>query len=106
MVEGWNFLNKVQANPDNVFIYTVLPRIEPVFVDRLRSPGIDSQPGGPVRKFYLTYRPARIHRLAESIPGLLQGLQIRALNNFSRLFILPVLKGLSHEIDFDNIAKN
>jgi hypothetical protein len=30
--------------------------------------GIDSQPGGPVRQPYLTYRPARLHRLAESIP--------------------------------------
>ncbi len=28
----------------------------------------------------LSYRPARLHRLAESIPGLLKRLQIRALN--------------------------
>ncbi len=41
---------------------------EPKFVNLLRSPGIDSQPGGPVRQPYLTYRPARLHRLAESIP--------------------------------------
>jgi hypothetical protein len=34
----------------------------------LRSPGIDSQHGGPVRQPYLTHRPARLHRLAESIP--------------------------------------
>jgi hypothetical protein len=34
----------------------------------LRSPGIDSQPGGPVRRPYLLYWPARLHRLAESIP--------------------------------------
>ncbi len=27
----------------------------------------------------MTYRPARLHRLAESIPGLLKGFQIRAL---------------------------
>ena len=51
---------------------------------RLRSPGIDSQPGGPVRQPYLTHRPARLHRLAESIPWIrflrsLKGLQIRAL---------------------------
>ncbi len=34
---------------------------EPVFVNLLRSPGIDSQPGGPVQRQhpYLTYRPAR-----------------------------------------------
>ncbi len=41
---------------------------EPVFVDLLRSPGIDSHPGGPVRQPYLSYRPARLHRLAKSIP--------------------------------------
>ena len=35
------------------------------------SLGIDSQPGGPVRQPYLTYRPARLYRLAESIHGLL-----------------------------------
>ncbi len=65
---------------------------EPVFVDLLRSPGIDFHPGGPVRQPYLSYwltragifkksmgarhrggigfsnRPARLHRLAEFIP--------------------------------------
>jgi hypothetical protein len=50
----------------------------------LRCSGIDSQPGGPVRQPYLTHRPARLHRLAESIPWIrflrsLKGLQIRAL---------------------------
>jgi hypothetical protein len=40
---------------------------EPVFVDLLRSPGIDSQHGGPVRQHYLSNRPARLHRLAESV---------------------------------------
>ncbi len=40
---------------------------EPKFVNFFRSPGIDSQPGGPVRQHYLTYRPTRLHRLAESI---------------------------------------
>jgi hypothetical protein len=44
-----------------------------------QSPGIDSQPGVPVRKPNLLYRPGRLHRLAESIPGLLKRLQIRAL---------------------------
>jgi hypothetical protein len=33
---------------------------EPEFVNLLRSPGIDSQPGGPVQQPYLTYRPARL----------------------------------------------
>ncbi len=32
-----------------------------------RSPGIYSQSGGPVRKPYSSYRPARLHRPAESI---------------------------------------
>jgi hypothetical protein len=41
---------------------------EPVFIDRVKSPGIDSKPGGPVRQPCLTYWPARLHRLAESIP--------------------------------------
>ncbi len=40
--------------------------------DLLRIPKINSQPGGPVRQPYLTYRPARLHRLEESIPGLLK----------------------------------
>jgi hypothetical protein len=52
---------------------------ELVFVDLLRSPRIDSQPGGPVRQPYLSYRPDRLHRLAESNPGLNKRLQIRAL---------------------------
>ncbi len=53
---------------------------EPEFVNLFReSTGIDSQPGGPVRQSYLTYRPARLQRVAESIPGLLKGLQSRAL---------------------------
>jgi hypothetical protein len=57
---------------------------EPVFVNLLRSPGIDSQPGGPVRQPYLTYRPAYMATkvggigFLESIPGLHKRLQIRA----------------------------
>jgi hypothetical protein len=41
---------------------------EPVFVNLLRSPGIDLRPGGPVRRPYLSNWPARLHSLAESIP--------------------------------------
>jgi hypothetical protein len=41
---------------------------EPVFVNLLRSPGIDSQPDGPVRHPYLSYRPAMPHRQVESNP--------------------------------------
>jgi hypothetical protein len=51
---------------------------EPEFVNLLRSPGIDSQPAVPERQPYLTHRPARLHRLAESIRGLLKRLQIWA----------------------------
>jgi hypothetical protein len=40
---------------------------ELVFVDLLRSPGINSQQGGPVRQLYLSFWPARLHRLAESV---------------------------------------
>jgi hypothetical protein len=59
---------------------------EPVFVNLLKSPGIHSQPGGPVRQPFLTYQPDRlyiVHRLAEeSFPRVLKRLQIRgsALN--------------------------
>ncbi len=48
---------------------------------RNRFQGIDSAslcPGGPVQQPYLLYLLARLHRLAESIPGLLKRLQIRA----------------------------
>ncbi len=41
---------------------------EPEFVNLLRGSGKDFQPGGPVQQPYLTYRHARLHRLAESIP--------------------------------------
>jgi hypothetical protein len=42
------------------------------------SPRIDSQPGRSVRQPYLSYRPARLRRLVESIPGLHKRLQIQA----------------------------
>ncbi len=41
---------------------------ELVFVDLLRCPRIDSQPGGPVRQPYFSFRPDRLYRLAKSIP--------------------------------------
>ncbi len=56
------------------FLTLFFPESE--FVNLLRSPGIDSKPDGPVRHPYLTYRPARLHRLSESIPGLLKRLHI------------------------------
>ncbi len=48
---------------------------EPVFV---KEPRNRFQTWGPVRQPYLSYRPARLHRPAESIPGLLKRLQRRA----------------------------
>jgi hypothetical protein len=44
---------------------------EPEFVNLLWSPGIDFQPGGPVRQPYLTSRTARLHSF-ETVPGLLK----------------------------------
>jgi hypothetical protein len=41
---------------------------EPVFAGHLGRPGIDFQPGGPVRQPYFSYRPVRLHKLAKSIP--------------------------------------
>ncbi len=37
-----------------------------ICISLLRSPGIDSQPGGQVRPPYLLYWPARIYRLAQA----------------------------------------
>jgi hypothetical protein len=59
-----------------VFLYPEEPK--PEFVNLLRSLGIDSQPGGPVRQPYLTYRPPKAGRIdfLGSIPGLLKWLHI------------------------------
>ncbi len=80
-VINYQSIKDIRLIPANLRDYC----IESVFVDLLRSPGIDSQPGGPVWQPCLTYRPARLHRLAESIPGLCNRLQIRApVLNFLR----------------------
>jgi hypothetical protein len=57
---------------------------ETVFVNLLRSPRIDSKPGGSVRQPYSTYWSARLDYTLtggidslKSIPGLLECLQIR-----------------------------
>jgi hypothetical protein len=57
---------------------------EPEYVNLSRSPGIDSQSGGPLQQLFLTYWLARQHTVGwqnrlESISGLLKSLQIRAL---------------------------
>jgi hypothetical protein len=52
----------------NLFFHGEVPSFElaePVFVNLLNSPEIDSQPGESVQQPYLSYRPARLHRLAE-----------------------------------------
>jgi hypothetical protein len=56
---------------------------EPEFLNLLRSPGIDSQPGGPVRQPLFNVPAARLQKLAESIPRLLKRVQIRALLRYS-----------------------
>jgi hypothetical protein len=48
------------------------PEHEPVFVNLIRSPGINSQPGWRVLQRYFKCRSTRIHSLAETIPWLLK----------------------------------
>jgi hypothetical protein len=67
VVRGPDFLPTHATMVSAVRPPIVYNNTEPVLVDLLRSPGIDFQPGGPVRQPYLSYRLARLHRLAESI---------------------------------------
>jgi hypothetical protein len=67
-VEIWTFFCPQSGfEPEDSFLIRT-NFSESVFVNFLRSPGIDCQPGEPVRQPYLSYRPARLIRLAESIP--------------------------------------
>ncbi len=52
------------------YILNLNPKPKTRICRPLRSPGIDSPPGGSFQQPYLTYRPAMLHRLAESIPSL------------------------------------
>jgi hypothetical protein len=54
-------------NSPNLWFIAVVAWPEPEFVNLLRSPGIDSHPGGPLRQPLLMYRAAWPHRLEESI---------------------------------------
>jgi hypothetical protein len=63
-----SLLGKTRRRDDDV--YKIHLCTEPVFVILLRSPGIDSQPGGPVQQPYLSYRPAMLYRLANRILGI------------------------------------
>ncbi len=72
-----------------------------------KEPGIDSQPGRPVRQPYLLYRLAMLHRLvggidsSESIPGLLKRLQIpdqaRLASRIGSLESIPRLHNMKNE---------
>ncbi len=63
-------------------------RIDPVFVNLLGSPGIDSPPCGPVRQPYLSNLTARIHTVHRlAVSGLLKRLQIRALVGAPAIFV-------------------
>jgi hypothetical protein len=87
----FNYICKVKVKitqyHDNQRFSSPSKRTEPVFVGLVRSPGIDSQPGGPVRNpvsrtgptGYIGWRN-RFLRIdsSESIPGLHKRLQIRA----------------------------
>ncbi len=70
-----------------------------------KEPGIDSQPGGPVRQPCLLYWLARLHGLAESIPGLLKRLQIQPqatlASRIGSLESIPRLHNMKSE-DEDN----
>jgi hypothetical protein len=58
------------------------------FVNHLRIPGVDSQPCGLIRQPYLSYRSARLYRLAESIPGLHKRLRAQVRHTHFPLFPL------------------
>jgi hypothetical protein len=62
---------------------------EPVFVNLLRTSGFDSLPIGTVRQPYLTYRPVRQHRLAESIPCILGSLNVYKFGHRRPLYFFP-----------------
>ncbi len=79
------YINQATSLKDQLLYYRV--RI----CKRLRSPGIDSKKlippayvawlAGTITNLF--YRPDRLHKLAESIPGLLKHLQIRVLSVFT-----------------------
>ncbi len=80
---------------------------EPVFVIHLRSSGIDSQPGRPVRQPYLS--SAMLNMLAESIPELHKRLQIPALVGRydipipSRFLVLTDCSKIPAQISVENL---
>ncbi len=79
---------------------------EPEFVNILRSPGIDSQPGGPVRQPYLANRrPGYIgwrNRFLGIDPGVLKRLEIRGLEILCCFTSLLLLYFLIHFTSFSS----
>ncbi len=67
--------------------------VEPVFVNLWRKLGINSHHGGSIQQPYWMYQPARLHRLAESVPRLFKRSQIRS----TELEFLKRLWGLGTE---------
>jgi hypothetical protein len=85
-VHFWMYLHLLLTRMTTIAQYSVractLYCTEADFVKFLRGPGIDFKESISPAYVGLSYRPARLHRLAESIPGLLKRLQIQALNEF------------------------
>jgi hypothetical protein len=67
-MSSWSFQRVSERSLGYVIFVGRVQSTESVFVNLLRSPGIDSQPDGPVRPPYLSYRPAMLHRQVESNP--------------------------------------
>ncbi len=76
--------NHIFCNCSFFYIFSPYFLSEPVFVNLLRSPGIDSLPGAPVQQPFLTYRPLGYigwnNKFLGIDPGLHKRLQIRALD--------------------------
>jgi len=61
----------------------------------------------PINRFQgLSYRPARLHRLAESILGLFESLQIRALGSIRRSSDIVESERATDEAGLKKVLKN
>ncbi len=68
--ENWrevNYKSSLQAHLKGLRVYVDCLLHWARICKPFKKPGIDFQPGGPARQPCLTYRTARLHRLAESI---------------------------------------
>ncbi len=74
-------------------MYFFLERAEPEFVNIYEAQESIPSLAGLYDNPYMTYRPFKLHRLAESIPGLLKRLQIRALILIEGQEMKEVLQG-------------